>query len=159
MKNKGYRHLTWRLDIGYYALNKLACSGLAFLLIILAVHAWDDWTSAQPSLFDTFPVPPAHFVYGYAMLASIAADLIIVILRPLSRFKQFLLYAVSGISCMAFLPRTSDELVTQHVGVALVAGVIVLAIYYGGKLLFSRQPLLLPLFAWIIPIILFQYYG
>ena len=159
MKNKGYRHLTWRLDFGYYVLNKLACSGLAFLLIILAVHAWDDWTRAQPSLFDTLPVPPAHFVYGYAMPASIAADLLIAILRPISRFKQILLYAVSGISCMAFLPRTSGELVAQNVSGALAAGVLVLAVFYVGKLLFSKQPLLLPLFAWIIPIILFQYYG
>lgn len=144
----GNKRRTGRMDTGFYALNKLASAGAILLLLTIISWLWPSSASKPASILGV-SIPLEHWVYGYALIASLAADAIISFLPSLSRIKQAALYGAAGFLFFALFTGGSSDTLWIRGG----AGALLLLMYLGGKQTFTNQSLITPFFALVIPLL------
>lgn len=148
MMNSGNKRLTGRRDMGFYALNKLACAGAILLLLTILSWVWPSSASSPASILGV-SIPLEHWIYGYALIASLAADAILTFLPSLNRMKQAAFYVAAGILFFALF--TGGD--ADTVWVRGVAGALLLLMYLWGKQVFTSQSLMTPVFALVVPLL------
>ncbi|WP_410513243.1 hypothetical protein PaeBR_01860 [Paenibacillus sp. BR2-3] len=134
-----------RLTAGMYALRKLACAGLTFLLLSLFM-LWVPESGGKPQ---GWPVTVPYAVYVYGLTASLAADALLRLLPGSSLSRSLIVYGASGLGAGLWLW-------TEQGGtwwVCGVAGVLVLLLFRATELAADRAPLLLPVFALFAPLL------
>ncbi|GAB6928549.1 hypothetical protein JCM10914A_25320 [Paenibacillus sp. JCM 10914] len=137
-----------RMDMGYYALNKLASSGAIMLILALSGWIWPNGAD-QLSQWLGISMPHEYWVYGYALTASLVADAILSFI-PLQRIpKQAALYGATGFLFFALFLGGPEE---QQWARAIV-GALTLLMFLWGKHAFSRTSLVTLFFALIIPLL------
>lgn len=144
----GNKRINGRGEMSYYALNKLASAGAILLLLTVISWLWPSGAS-KPSSILGVSLPLEHWVYGYALLASLSADAILSLLPSLDRLKQAGLYAAAGFLFFALVTEGGSD----TIWIRGVAGVLLLLMYLWGKQTFTNQTLVTPLFALIVPLI------
>lgn len=148
MMNSGNNRLTGRRDMGFYALNKLASAGAILLLLTILSWFWPSGASRPESILGV-SIPLEHWVYGYGLIASLAADAIFALLPSLSRMKQAAFSVAAGV--MFFALFTEGD--TDNIWIRGGAGALLLLMYFWGKQIFTSQSLTTPLFALVIPLL------
>ncbi|SMF91300.1 hypothetical protein SAMN05661091_5411 [Paenibacillus uliginis N3/975] len=146
--NSGNKRLTGRMDMGFYALNKLACAGAILLLLTIISWLWPASADSPASILGV-SIPLEHWVYGYALIASLAADAIISLLPSLNNVKQAALYGAAGFLFFALF--TGGD--TDTFWVRGLAGAFMLLMYSWGKQTFTSQSLTTPFFALVVPLL------
>lgn len=140
--------LNSRMDMGHYALNKLASAGAIMLLLTALSWIWPQG-SPKPAAILGAKIPLEHWVYGYALIASLAADAVLSFLPYLNRLKQAAVYAAAGFLFFALLVNGSQD----ALWIRGAAGMIVLLMYLWGKQLFTGQSLFTVFFALVVPLL------
>ncbi|MGG1879879.1 hypothetical protein ABDI30_20205 [Paenibacillus cisolokensis] len=138
-----------RMDVGAYALSKLAGAGA--LLMLLTAFFWLLPLGKNELLaaLGVSGIPLEHIVYGYAMTATLVADAITSLLRIRSRASQAALYAACGLLFFGgFMAGSSPELWLRA-----ATGALLLLGMRCGKELFSKPTLWVPFFALIVPLV------
>jgi hypothetical protein len=134
-----------RLTAGMYALSKLACAGVTFIILSLLM-LWVPESGGKPQ---GWPVTVPYAVYAYGLTAALVADALIRLLSVRSQVFSLLVYAVSGLGAGLWL-------FAEQGGTwwwCSLAGVMVLLSFYAAELMTDRVPLLLPVFALFAPLI------
>ncbi|WP_054957748.1 hypothetical protein [Paenibacillus dakarensis] len=139
---------TGRKDIGYYALNKLASAGAILLLFTVISWLLPEASNRLSSILGK-SAPIEHWVYGYALIASLTADAALSLLPPVSRLKQAALYAAAGFLFFSLLESTAGNILWNRG----VIGVILLLLYFKGKESFTSQSLITLFFALVVPLL------
>lgn len=137
-----------RMDMGLYALNKLACAGSILMLLTIVSWMWPQGAASPASILGT-AIPLEHWVYGYALTASLAADAVISLVPMLGKMKQATLYGAAGFLFFALLTDGSSN----TLWIRGAAGVLMLMMYLGGKPFFTGQSLLTLFFALVAPLL------
>ncbi|MFE4712916.1 hypothetical protein ACFRAM_18720 [Paenibacillus sp. NPDC056722] len=135
-----------RLTAGMYALSKLACAGLSFLLLSLVILAYP---TSNGSAGEEWPVSAAYAIYAYGLPAALVADGLLRLLRIRLLALAFVVYAVAGLGAGLWLA-------AEQGGTPLlcaVAGIIVLLLFRTAQIAVERLPLLLPVFALFVPLL------
>ncbi|MDQ0196201.1 hypothetical protein [Paenibacillus wynnii] len=134
-----------RLTAGMYALSKLACAGLTFLLLSLYV-LWVPEIEGKPQ---GWPVTIPYAVYVYGLTASLAADALLRLLSHKTMVLSLTLYGLSGLGAGLWVAAEEGGVWLQ----CAVAGVLLLVIFYATEVITERTPLLLPVFALFAPLL------
>ena len=79
----------------FYALNKLASAGIVVLLLSLLGWIWPSSADRASEWLGLY-LPQEHWIYGYALTASLAADAILSFLPSLQKGKQAAVYGAVG---------------------------------------------------------------
>lgn len=146
--NLGNRRLNGRMDMGFYSLNKLASAGAILLLLTIISWIWPSG-AAKPASIMGISIPLEHWVYGYGLIASLAADAVISFLPSLGRTKQAILYGAAGFLFFAIFSGGSMD----AVWVRGVAGIVMLLLYLWGKQAFTNHSLVTPFVALVVPLL------
>lgn len=146
--NTGIPKRSARMDMGFYALNKLASAGIVVLLLSLLDWAWPSGAD-QASEWLGLYMPQEHWVYGYALTASLAADAVITFLPSLPKGKQAAVYGAVGFLFFALFTGGSPE----QLWLRAAAGALTLLIFLWGKHTFSSNSLATPFFALAVPLL------
>ncbi|GGF64785.1 hypothetical protein GCM10010912_07200 [Paenibacillus albidus] len=134
-----------RLTSGLYALSKLACAGITFLLLSLLVLFLPDMIGWP----EEWPVSAAYAIYAYGLPAALVADLFLRLLRSSSLVLAFLLYAAAGAGAGLWIEAEQGGTLL----VSVVAGTLLLLVFRAALILVERLPLLVPVFALFIPLL------
>jgi len=134
-----------RLTAGMYALGKLACAGLTFLLLTIFL-LWLPQTGGKPQ---GWPVSISHAVYGYGLTASLVADALLRLVRGKSFLGGLILYGIVGLGAGLWL--SAEQGGTWWL--CALIGVLILLLFRATDLAAERAPLLLPVFALIAPLL------
>ena len=137
-----------RMDMGHYSLNKLASAGAIMLLLTALSWIWPQG-SPKPAAILGAKIPMEHWVYGYALIASLAADAVLSFLPHLSKLKMAAIYAAAGFLFFALVVNGSED----ALWIRGAAGIIVLLMYLWGKYVFSSQSLFTVFFALVVPLL------
>lgn len=140
-----------RMDIGAYALNKLAGAGT--VLVLLTVISWLLPMGKNEiqllAVLGISNIPLEHIVYGYAMTASLIADGLIPLLRIRCKVGQAALYAAFGLLFFGGFMEGGQ----QELWLRAAAGSLMLLGLLWGKYAFSNQSLITPFFALAAPLL------
>lgn len=134
-----------RLSAGIYALGKLAGAGITLLLLSLA-------TLGLPSsggIPQGWPVTPAHAVYAYGLVASLVADALQKLLPARPVLAAISAYPLCGLGAGLWLAAEQGG----EAWVCAAAGVLVLLVFLLAQSACERVPALLPVFAFVVPLI------
>lgn len=151
MKSDRYPFISSRLRSGQYVLNKLASAGMTLLLLLLISGFLPLQGQILTGQEADLPIPLEYWVYGYAMTASILADLVLAVLPSMSRVKQASIYAASGFTCFYVL-YVHEAAGSDH-SLAATAGMCTVLLFYIGKKIFPGYSLITPMFALIVPLL------
>lgn len=136
-----------RMDVGIYALNKLAGAGTVLVLLSLLSWGWpQSWETLSAML--GAEIPMEHWVYGYALIASLVADAIISLLPALSRARQAAIYGAAGFLSFALLTGEDEHMIWLRG----VVGMAILLIFVWSRRALATRPLRTILCALIIPL-------
>lgn len=136
-----------RLTSGMYALTKLACSGLTFMLISLLLIGFPRIDGVP----EGWPISIPYAIYAYGLPAALIADGLLYLLR--NKFKSPILpiaiYTVAGFGAGLWLASEQGaELLLWGIG-----GILGLLLLRVTQLVVERFPLLLPVFALFVPLL------
>ena len=106
--NTGIPKRSGRMDMGFYALNKLASAGIVVLLLSLLDWVWPPAADRASEWLGLY-LPQEHWVYGYALTASLAADAILSFLPSLHKAKQAAVYGAVGFLFFALFTGGNPE--------------------------------------------------
>ncbi|MFC3749310.1 hypothetical protein [Paenibacillus sp. GCM10012306] len=135
-----------RLTAGMYALSKLACAGLLFLLLSLLTLVYP---ASEGSPGEEWPVSAAYAIYAYGLPAALVADGLLRILRIRLLAVAFVVYAAAGLGAGLWLA-------AEQGGTPLLcaaAGIIGLLLFRTAQIAVERLPLFLPVFALFVPLL------
>ncbi|WP_211269494.1 hypothetical protein [Paenibacillus glacialis] len=133
-----------RLHIGNYILNKLACGGIAFLLLNLITVVMNDYTSSP-----ILPISLEQWVYGIFMMASIVSDAVCALVAPFSRTKSIFLISTWGYIVGFFVVVNGGE----SPWFSGIVGLGTMLLFYFGRTVLRRHSLTTLVLAWFIPVI------
>jgi len=144
MHSKEYSPMMWRLHIGHYVINKLACGGIAFLLLnLINMIAHDYISSSIP------PISLEQWVYGIIMMAYITFEALCALIAPLSGSRSIFILSLWGYI-------VGYALAVNEIGASWLSGFLglgtILLFYFGSSILRSHSLTSLVL-AWIIPLV------
>ncbi|MCL6603394.1 MAG: hypothetical protein K6T94_11005 [Paenibacillus sp.] len=134
-----------RLTTGMYALSKLACAGLTFLVLSLFLL----WVPESGGKLEGWPVTLPYAVYVYGLTASLIADAFLRLLPRKSLVTSLILYGLSGLAAGLWV--SADEGGTWWLYGTV--GILLLLLFYAAELATDRAPLLLPVFALFAPLL------
>ncbi|WP_379128052.1 hypothetical protein [Paenibacillus sp. sgz500958] len=134
-----------RLSAGMYALSKLACAGLTFLLLTLFL-LWQPENGGKP---EGWPISLSHAIYGFGLTASLVADALLRLLRGTTLVRSFILYGIIGLAAGLWLAADQGGIGWQ----CAIGGVVVLLIFRAAEFAAEKAPLLLPVFALMAPLL------
>ncbi|MCV4234116.1 hypothetical protein OHJ21_23390 [Virgibacillus sp. LDC1] len=146
--NTGFPKRSGRMDMGFYALNKLASAGVVVLLLSLLDWVWPPGADRASEWLGLY-LPQEHWVYGYALTASLAADAILSFLPSLHKGKQAAVYGAVGFLFFALFTGGNPE----QLWLRAAAGALTLLIFLWGKHTFSSNSLATPFFALAVPLL------
>ncbi|SIR44933.1 hypothetical protein SAMN05421578_11487 [Paenibacillus macquariensis] len=144
MQTKQYSPMMWRLHIGHYVINKLACGGMAFLVLNLINMATHDYISSS-----ILSISLEQWVYGIIMMASITFDALCAIIAPLRGSKSIFVLSVWGYIVGYSL--AVNDISTSWLSGLLGLGTILL--FYFGSSIIRKYSLTSLVLAWIIPLV------
>lgn len=143
MQTKNYTPMMWRIRIGNYVINKLACGAIALLLLNLITTLTDDITTRIIS------ISLEQWIYSVIMIASVTLDAIYALIPPLSRTKSLFLLSVWGYVVGSFF--------TVHGSGSLrlsgVLGIGTLLLFYYGRTILRERYFTSVMLAWLLPIV------
>ncbi|MDP1513124.1 hypothetical protein L8C07_26035 [Paenibacillus sp. CMAA1739] len=150
--------MPWRMELGCYALNKLACGGLVFGLLWLYCYLTEEITGLPVTIAGNSGELTAQlWAYGFALPAALAADALYDLLPWLRKPEQFTLYLAVGFSVFLLLGSLMSSAGTGILWSNGMAGAGITLLYYGGRHWLNREygvqiilAFLLPLLLWII---------
>lgn len=144
MHSKDYTPMMWRIRIGNYIINKLACGAISLLLLHLLTTVTDDYITNQ-----IISISLEQWIYSVIMIASIASDAVYTLITPLSRTKSFFLLSAWGYIVGSFFT------VYGSGGVRLsgVLGIGTILLFYYGRTILRERYLSSLLLAWLLPIV------
>ncbi len=144
MHSKEYSPMMWRLHIGNYIINKLACGGITFLLLNLITVVTHDYLSSK-----ILPISLEQWVYGIFMMSSIVSDAVCALTVPLSRTKSICLLSawgyIVGLSVVVHGGESSWLIGFLGLGTMLL--------FYFGRTVLQKRSLTALVLAWIIPVV------
>lgn len=144
MHSKEYTPMMWRLRIGNYVINKLACGAIAFLLLNLLAVITNTYITNQIQPFSL-----AQWVYGLFMIASIAYDAVFALIPSLSRTKStFFVSAWGYIIGYCFVVNGSGSSWMSG-----VLGIGTILLFYHGRPILRGRLLTTIVLAWLIPLV------
>ncbi|CAM3108657.1 hypothetical protein PASE110613_16980 [Paenibacillus sediminis] len=152
MSMQRHGRMAWRLEIGQYVLRKLASAGLIYGLFSMA-------DSLAPGLFYSFTredVSIEQSVYAYGLIGALIVDALIVLLPKLRIDQECALYVSAGFVLFACGGTNEAGEISWLNG---ILGLIMLALFYIGRLRFRRESFILLIFAFIIPLIFMEWYS
>ena len=133
-----------RLTTGMYALTKLSCAGLTFMLISLLMIGFPQ-SNGVP---EGWPISIPYAIYAYGLPAALVADGLLRMLRSTSPVLPMVIYAAVGFGAGLWLAiEQGTELMIWGVG-----GILGLLLLRVTQLVVERFPLLLPVFALFVPL-------
>ena len=136
-----------RLTSGMYALTKLACAGLTFMLISLLMIGFPQ----SDGVPEGWPISIPYAIYAYGLPAALIADALLHILRNNSKSPvlSLLIYTVAGFGAGIWLAAEQGaDLLLWGIG-----GILGLLLLRVTGLVVERYPLLLPVFSLFIPLL------
>ncbi|MBE3650763.1 hypothetical protein [Paenibacillus polymyxa] len=150
--------MPWRMELGCYALNKLACGGLVFGLLWVYCYLTKEITGLPVSIAGNSGELTAQlWAYGFALPAALTADALRDLLPWLRKPEQFTLYLAVGFSVFLLLGSLMSPAGTGISWSNGMAGAGITLLYYGGRHWLNREygvqimlAFLLPLLLWII---------
>lgn len=134
-----------RLAAGMYALNKLACAGVTFMLVFIVTLA----LPGSGGIPEGWPISAPHAIYAYGLPAALVADGLLRLLRMTATPLSFAVYAAAGVGAGFWLA-------AEQGGTPLLcalAGVAGLLLFRAAQTAVDRLPLLLPVFALFVPLL------
>ncbi|KOR76849.1 hypothetical protein [Paenibacillus solani] len=137
-----------RMDMGFYALNKLASAGIVVLLLSLLGWIWPSSADRASEWLGLY-LPQEHWIYGYALTASLAADAILSFLPSLQKGKQAAVYGAVGFLFFALFTGGNPD----QIWLRAAAGLLTLLLFLWGKHNFSSYSLATPFFALAVPLL------
>lgn len=137
-----------RMDMGFYALNKLASAGTVVLLLSLLGWIWPSSADRASEWLGLY-LPQEHWIYGYALTASLAADAILSFLPSLQKGKQAAVYGAVGFLFFALFTGGSPD----QIWLRAAAGALTLLLFLWGKHNFHSYSLATPFFALAVPLL------
>jgi hypothetical protein len=135
-----------RLTAGMYALSKLACAGLSFMLLSLLALVFPESWGQQG---DDWPVSAAYAIYAYGLPAALVADGLLRLLRVRFLPLAYVVYAAAGAGAGLWVA-------AEQGGAPLVcvtAGIVGLLLFRTSQVAVNRLPLFLPVFALFVPLL------
>jgi hypothetical protein len=134
-----------RLSSGMYALTKLACAGLTYVLITLLMLGFPQ----SDGIPEGWPLSIPYAIYAYGLPAALVADVLLRILRSKSPILPLAVYVVTGFGAGLWL---AAEQGAEYLlwGLGGVLGLLLLRVTQLGV---ERFPLLLPVFALFLPLL------
>ena len=144
MHSEEYSPMMWRLHIGNYIINKLACGGIALLLLNLITVFTHDYLPSK-----ILPLSLEQWVYGICMMSAIVADAIYALIAPLSRTTSICLISVWGYI-------VGYSVVVHGGGNSWLSGLLGLStmlLFYFGRTVLQKRSLTALILAWIIPLV------
>lgn len=136
-----------RLTSGMYALTKLACAGLTFMLISLLMIGFPQ----SDGVPEGWPISIPYAIYAYGLPAALIADALLHFLRNNSKSPvlPLLIYTVAGFGAGIWLAAEQGaDLLLWGIG-----GILGLLLLRVTGLVVERYPLLLPVFSLFIPLL------
>ncbi|WP_313639846.1 hypothetical protein MHH52_02260 [Paenibacillus sp. FSL K6-0276] len=134
-----------RLTSGMYALTKLACAGLTYVLISLLMLGFPQ-NNGVP---EGWPLSVPYAIYAYGLPAALVADVLLRILRTTSPVVSLVVYVAAGFGAGLWLAAEQGaELLLWGLG-----GILGLLLLRVTQLGVERSPLLLPVFALFLPLL------
>lgn len=147
--------MPWRMELGCYALNKLACGGLVFGLLWMYCYLAKEITGMPVTIAGNSGELTAQlWAYGFGLPAALAADVLLDFLPWLRRPEQISLYVVTGFSIFLLL---GSWLSPEGAGVSWssgIAGAGITLLYYGGRHWRNREYGVQILLAFLLPLLL-----
>ncbi|ULO07201.1 hypothetical protein H1230_30455 [Paenibacillus sp. 19GGS1-52] len=134
-----------RLTAGLYALSKLACAGLTFLLISLLLLGFPQ----SGGIPKGWPISLPYAIYAYGLPTALVADALLRILRSTSQILALFIYAAAGFGAGFWL-------VAEQGGNSIlwgIGGIAGLLLFRIAQLVVERYTLLLPIFALFVPLL------
>ncbi|OAB45666.1 hypothetical protein PBAT_12185 [Paenibacillus antarcticus] len=144
MHSKEYSPMMWRLHIGHYVINKLACGGIAFLLLNLINMITHDYITISITPFSL-----EQWVYGIIMMASITFDALCALMAPLSGSIYIFVLSIWGYI-------VGYTLTVNGIGASWLSGLLGLGtilLFYFATSILRRHSLTSLMLAWIIPLV------
>lgn len=144
MQTKGYTPMMWRLRIGNYVINKLACAGIALLLLKLITTVTDDYITNR-----IISISLEQWIYSVIMIASITSDAVCALIPPLSRTKSLFLLSVWGYVVGSFFTVYGSG----SLRFSGVLGIGTLLLFYYGRTILRERYFTSVMLAWLLPIV------
>jgi len=144
MHSKQYSPMMWRLHIGHYLINKLACGGITFLLLSLINMITHDYISNS-----ILSISLEQWVYGIIMMAFITFDALCVIIAPLRGSRSILVLSAWGYII-------GYSLAVNEISASWLSGLLGLStilLFYFGSSIIRKYSLTSLVLAWIIPLV------
>jgi hypothetical protein len=134
-----------RLTSGMYALTKLACAGLTYMLISLLLLGFPQHDGVPAG----WPISIPYAIYAYGLPATLVVDGLLRILRSTSRVLPLVVYVTVGFGAGLWLALEQNvEFILW--GFGGITGLLLLRVTQLGV---ERFPLLLPVFALFVPLL------
>ncbi|NMO98138.1 hypothetical protein [Paenibacillus lemnae] len=147
MDSEKNRYNNSRMDTGFYAWNKLAGAGMAVLLLTILSWLWPQ-AAGQSGKILGVSIPMEHWIYGYGLSASLAADAVVSCFPRVGRMKQAALYGAAGFLCFALLTGGS----TDTVWVRGAAGILMLMVFWWSRRVLFHHSLMMICLALFVPL-------
>lgn len=144
MQTKNYTPMMWRIRIGNYVINKLACGAIAFLLLNLITTVTDDYITAR-----VISISLEQWVYSVIMIASVTWDAVYALIPPLSRTKSLFLLAIWGYIVGSFFTVYGSG----SLWFSGVLGIGTLLLFYYGRTILRECHFTSIMLAWLLPIV------
>lgn len=148
--------MPWRMELGCYALNKLACGGLVFGLLWIYCYLTEEITRIPVTIAGNSGELTAQlWAYGFALPAALAADVLCDFLPWLRKPEQLSLYLAAGFSIFVLLGT-----LISPAGAGIfswsngIAGSAITLLYYGGRHWLNRGYGAQIMLAFLLPLLL-----
>jgi hypothetical protein len=126
--------MPWRMELGCYALNKLACGGLVFGLIWAYCYIVEAMTGIPVTIAGNSGELTAQlWAYGFALPAALAADALHDLLPWLRTSERLTLYLAAGFSIFLLLGSFISPEGTGVLWSNGIAGIVITLLYYRGR--------------------------
>ncbi|WP_348624182.1 hypothetical protein ABFT51_02415 [Paenibacillus peoriae] len=147
--------MPWRMELGCYALNKLACGGLVFGLLWIYCYLTEEITGIPLTIAGNSGELTAQlWAYGFALPAALAADALRDLLPWLRKPEQLTLYLAAGFSVFLLLGSFMSPAGTGISWSNGIAGAGITLLYYGGRHWLNREYGLQIMLAFLLPLLL-----
>ncbi|WDM22525.1 hypothetical protein [Paenibacillus polymyxa] len=147
--------MPWRMELGCYALNKLACGGLVFGLLWIYCYLAEEITGIPLTIAGNSGELTAQlWAYGFALPAALAADALGDLLPWLRKPEQLTLYLAAGFSVFLLLGSLMSPAGTGILWSNGIAGAGITLLYYGGRHWLNREYGLQIMLAFLLPLLL-----
>lgn len=154
--NHSHSQMPWRMELGCYVMNKMACGGVAFLLLSLIVHT----SGLEPSALSAsaqaiHDLPERLWAYGYGLPAALVADALSDHLPWHRKHEQAALYITVGFGLfILFATSLAPAIGSTIPWTDGIAGAGVLIIYYMGRTALKQHMILQIALAFFLPLLL-----